>query len=478
MMFNSYEFVFIFLPFSVAGYWLVKSFLKSPFWNSIYVIAASLLFYFYSGMFHGIVFLGMMMCNWICYLLLSHSSSSSVIRKILLFAGITGNMSWLIYYKYYNFFVDTINLIFKTNFQIKNSSLPLGISFISFSMIAFLIDGYRGEYKKIKFMDFTTFATFFPKLVSGPIVKYKEMCDKSDEKDKWELLAEGLYLFIMGLGKKILLADLLGNAVDYAYNHLDQMDTCTVLVVSLMYSFQIYFDFSGYSDMAIGIGRMFGYVLPINFNSPYKAASIADFWDRWHMTLTSFLTNYLYIPLGGSRKGKVRTYINIMLVFLCSGFWHGASWTFVLWGAMHGIAMVVFRMFKKAFGGIPRWIGVLLTFLFVDIAWLVFRSNSFGNLYMLVRALTNWQGITLNSAILDCFNIGFFNINQVSDMRGICLSLCLLLCFGVVFVLPNTQEIVEQRGYLRKGMAVISVLMAVVSIMSLSNVTNYIYAMF
>lgn len=477
MMFNSYEFVFIFLPFSVAGYWLVKSFLKSTFLNSIYVIAVSLLFYFYSGMFHGMVFLGMMICNWICYLLLSHSSSS-VIRKILLFAGITGNMSWLIYYKYYNFFIDTINLIFKTNLQIKNSSLPLGISFISFSMIAFLIDGYRGEHKKIKFMDFATFATFFPKLISGPIVKCKEMCDKSDEKETWELLAEGLYLFIMGLGKKVLLADLLGNAVDYAYNHLDQMDTCTVLVVSLMYSFQIYFDFSGYSDMAIGIGRMFGYVLPINFNSPYKAVSIADFWDRWHMTLTSFLTNYLYIPLGGSRKGKIRTYINIMLVFLCSGFWHGASWTFVLWGAMHGVAMVVFRMFKETCKEIPRRIGVLLTFLFVNATWLVFRSNSFGNLYMLLKALTNWQGIRLNSAILDCFNIGIFNINYVADIRGICLAICLLLCFSIVFVLPNTQEIVERRGYLRKGMAVISVLMAVVSIMSLSNVTNYIYAMF
>lgn len=474
MVFNSYEFVFIFLPFSVAGYWLVKTFFKSTFWNMIYVIVASLLFYFSSEVFHGVVFLGMVMCNWICYLLLSHSSSA-VIRKILLLAGIVGNMSWLIYYKYYNFFVDTINLIFKTNLQIKTSLLPLGISFISFSMIAFLIDGYRGEYKKIKFIDFFAFATFFPKLVSGPFVQCKDMRDKSGEKDKWELLAEGLFLFIMGLGKKVLLADLLGNAVDYAYNNLDQMDTCTVLVVSLMYSFQIYFDFSGYSDMAIGIGRMFGYILPINFNSPYKAVSIADFWDRWHMTLTRFLTNYLYIPLGGSRKGKIRTYINIMLVFLCSGFWHGASWTFVLWGAMHGMAMVVFRMFKKIFERIPRWLGALSTFLFVNATWLVFRSNSLGNLRMLVKALINWQGIMLNEAILECFNWGIFN---VANIRVICLAICLLLCFSIVFVLPNTQEIVEHRGYLRKEMAVVSVLMAVVSIMSLSNVKNYIYAMF
>lgn len=474
MVFNSYEFVFIFLPFSVAGYWLVKSFLKSTFLNSIYVIAVSLLFYFCSEVFHGVVFLGMMTCNWICYLLLSHSSSS-VIRKFFLFAGIAGNMSWLIYYKYYNFFIDTINLIFKTDLQIKTSLLPLGISFISFSMIAFLIDGYRGEYKKIKFMDFATFATFFPKLVSGPFVQCKDMCDKSNKKDKWELLAEGLFLFVMGLGKKVLLADLLGNAVDYAYNNLDQMDTCTVLVVSLMYSFQIYFDFSGYSDMAIGIGRMFGYVLPINFNSPYKAVSIADFWDRWHMTLTRFLTNYLYIPLGGSRKGKIRTYINIMLVFLCSGFWHGASWTFVLWGAMHGVAMVVFRMFKKIFERIPQWLGALLTFLFVNATWLVFRSNSLGNLRMLIKALINWQGIMLNEAILECFNWGIFN---VANIRVICLAICLLLCFCIVFVLPNTQEIVEHQGYLRKEMAVVSVLMAVVSIMLLSNVTNYIYAMF
>lgn len=476
-MFNSYEFVFVFLPLSVAGYWLVKTFLKSAFATLIYVTAISLLFYFYSGAFHGKIFLSIILCNWICYCLLV-KASSSVIRKLLLFAGLAGNMTWLIYYKYYNFFVDNINVFFKTNLPIKHSSLPLGISFISFTMIGFLIDGYRGEYKAVKFGKFITFATFFPKLVSGPIVKYRDMREQSGEKDKWELLAEGLFLFIMGMGKKVLLADLLGTAVDYAYTHLDQMDTCTVLIVSVMYTFQIYFDFSGYSDMAIGIGRMFGYVLPINFDSPYKAVSIADFWNRWHMTLTKFLTSYLYIPLGGSRKGKIRTYINVLLVFLCSGFWHGASWTFVLWGAMHGVAMVIYRMFKKTFEKIPRWIGVLLTFLFVNTTWLVFRSNTLNDLSMLAKALTNWQGMMLNDAILDCFDVGIFAFDHAEVMKLLFLVICLLLCFGVIFVLPNTQEIAEKRGYLRKRMAVVSVVVAIASVMSLSNVTNYIYAMF
>lgn len=374
--------------------------------------------------------------------------------------------------------MDNLNVFFHMNLPLKDSELPLGISFISFHMIAFLIDAYRNEIKNFTIGKYFAYFTFYPKVVSGPIVTYNEMQKGEENRDYWELLAEGLYLFVMGLFKKVFLADQLGSAVDWAYGNLSELNSVTMILVSFMYSLQIYFDFSGYSDMAIGVARTFGYVLPVNFNSPYKAMDIADFWDRWHMTLTKFFTQYLYIPLGGSRKGKVRTYGNIIIVFLCSGLWHGASWTFVVWGVCHGVLMVLHRIIGRRLKWIPRAVKVLMTFLAVNFTWIIFRAGSIEQLKAGMEALIRWDGIKVNAEVIHCFDNILFGVVQ---SEGCIIALvCILLAVALlaVFFLPNTQVIVAQRGYLNWKMAVVIIIVALISILSLSDVTNYIYAMF
>lgn len=476
MIFNSYIFILAFFPASVIGYQLVRR-KRSSLWNGLYISLVSLIFYCYSEVFHGFVFIGILLCNLICYFLLEYIRQVNL-RKLLLILGIIGNISWLIYYKYYNFAVDNLNVFFHMNLPPKDSELPLGISFISFHMIAFLIDAYRNEIKNFTVGKYFAYFTFYPKVVSGPIVTYNEMQKSEENRDYWELLAEGLYLFVMGLFKKVFLADQLGSAVDWAYGNLSELNSVTMILVSFMYSLQIYFDFSGYSDMAIGVARTFGYVLPVNFNSPYKAMDIADFWDRWHMTLTKFFTQYLYIPLGGSRKGKVRTYGNIIIVFLCSGLWHGASWTFVVWGACHGVLMILHRIIGRRLKWIPHAVKVLMTFLVVNFTWIIFRAGSIEQLEAGMEALIRWDGIKVNAEVIHCFDNILFGVAQ---SEGCIIALvCILLTVALLaaFFLPNTQGIVAQRGYLNWKMTIVIIIAALVSILSLSDVTNYIYAMF
>lgn len=268
--------------------------------------------------------------------------------KIFLAAGISINLAALFYFKYYNFFIGNVNVLFKADLEIRNIVLPLGISFVTFQQIAFLADAYRKETPDYALWQYALFVLFFPHIISGPIILHNDfmpLLNGDRKKADWEQFASGIYTFAMGLGKKVLIADMFAEAVDWGYGNIAALNSTSAVFVSIAYSIQIYFDFSGYSDMAVGISRMLRLDLPINFNSPYKAATILEFWDRWHITLTRFFSKYLYIPLGGNRKGNLRTCLNTMAVFLCSGLWHGANWTFVLWGILHGI----FYDFNKAF---------------------------------------------------------------------------------------------------------------------------------
>lgn len=233
-----------------------------------------------------------------------------------------------------------MNAVFGSSFELKNIVLPLGISFFTFRQISYIVDSYRGETKGYTFWDYAFFVSFFPQLVAGPIVMYNEIIPKFRKPGNWHVVVEnfskGIYIFAIGLFKKVIIADRFGKAVTYGFGNIEILSSMEALVVSLSYTFQLYFDFSGYCDMASGIGYMFNIELPQNFNSPYNAKSIAEFWDRWHMSLTRFLRNYVYIPLGGNQRGKLRTYVNIMVVYLIGGIWHGANWTFILWGMLHG----------------------------------------------------------------------------------------------------------------------------------------------
>lgn len=295
--------------------------------------------------------------------------------------GIIFNVALLLYFKYTNFFIDNINFIFRTDVFVKHILLPLGISFYTFQQIGFLVDIYWKETDsfQLEFLDYAEFVSFFPQLVAGPIVSKDliyQIKDLSKRKIDFDNMSGGLALFVVGLFKKVILADTFAKAVNWGFADISGMNRVDALIVMLSYTFQIYFDFSGYSDMALGLAGMFNFKLPFNFNAPYQSYDILEFWQRWHMTLTGFLQKYIYIPLGGNRKGKVRTYLNVLIVFLISGFWHGANWTYVIWGILHGVASVLNRIFKKQWDrlhGAFRWI---CTFMFINLTWLVFRADT------------------------------------------------------------------------------------------------------
>ena len=367
MLFNSYIFIFLFFPCVLAGYFGLNHFGKYTAAN-VFLVGMSLWFYGYYNPKYLFVIVGSILVNYA----LSRAMFTAAPRakKALLAAGVTANVACIFVFKYYDFFTSSINSAFHTSFTLLHIALPLGISFYTFQQIAYLVDSYRGKTKDYTFIEYALFVVFFPQLIAGPIVQHQEMIpqfrDVSRRKWNSEKFAYGLYIFALGLFKKVLLADTFATLVTKGYANIAALTCVEAILVSLAYTFQLYFDFSGYCDMAIGIGSMMNIELPQNFNSPYKADSITDFWARWHMTLTRFLREYIYFPLGGSRKGKLRTYVNIMVVFLISGLWHGANWTFVLWGVYFGVLLIIEKMFllkllKKA----PAAVGHIYTMFFI-----------------------------------------------------------------------------------------------------------------
>ena len=347
MLFNSYIFILFFLPVTLALYFGLNHFRQEKAAKAA-LIAMSLWFYAYFHVGYLAVILSSILANYgISRALLK--KGSPVWRRAVLWLGIIGNAGAIFYFKYFNFLLENINVILRTSFDLQDILMPLGISFFTFQQISYLVDSYRGETAGYGLLDYMLFVAFFPQLVAGPIVTHEEMMHQFQDSERkrfsQEGLARGLYLFSVGLAKKVLLADTLGRAADWGFGNPDALSAAATFVLSLLYVFQLYYDFSGYCDMACGIACMFRIDLPVNFNSPYQALSIADFWKRWHMSLTRFLRKYIYFPLGGNRKGKLRTWMNVLTVYLVSGIWHGANWTFILWGCIHGIAQVLYRIF-------------------------------------------------------------------------------------------------------------------------------------
>ena len=334
MLFNSYIFVLLFLPACLAGYYLFHHIGKHRL-AQCYLLAMSLWFYGYFNVKYLSVILTSIAVNYLMYSLLERDFGRKL-RKAVLLAAVAFNIGILFYFKYYDFFIGNINSLFHTDFNLKALLLPLGISFFTFQQLSFVIDAYHGQVPGYGLLEYMLFVTYFPQLIAGPIVTHDELVPQFKDKSRWKVdwrnFCCGLYIFAMGMAKKVLLADTFGKAVNWGFGNIDSLDSINAFLVMLSYTFQIYFDFSGYCDMAVGIGKMMNIDFPVNFNSPYKALTITDFWDRWHITLTRFFTKYVYIPLGGNRKGKCRTYLNMMAVFLLSGIWHGANWTFILWG--------------------------------------------------------------------------------------------------------------------------------------------------
>jgi len=323
--------------------------------------------------------------------------------KQLLTFGIIFNIALLGYFKYTDFLLTNFNGVFGSNVPLLHIVLPLGISFFTFTQIAFLVDAYKGKVKEYDLLNYMLFVSYFPHLLAGPILHHSEMMPQFASRwnlaVRWRHIVVGLFLFSIGLFKKVVIADTFAEWANAGFDTATTLNLFEAWATSLSYTLQLYFDFSGYTDMAIGMSLMFNIKLPINFNSPYKARDIQDFWRRWHITLSRFLRDYIYIPLGGNKVSKVRNYFNLFSVFLIGGLWHGAAWTFVAWGALHGMAIVIHRIWKDFGFRMWDWLGWFITFNFVNIAWVFFRAKDFEAVEKVLGGMVGIGGIMLNEKI-------------------------------------------------------------------------------
>lgn len=481
MEFNSHLFILFFLPMVLLLFILASRLRMFRFSYSI-ILVASLLFYGINSINFLLLLLALIVLNYILSMQICITDISSRRRKLILASGICANLGVLVWFKYFNLLVDTYNLLMRSNYSIRELIMPLGISFLTFQQISYLVDVYREKKKIFTFGEYLLFVMFFPHIISGPIlVSYdiRSFFDKKKIDISYEKMARGILLFSLGLGKKVLIADVLSQAVDWGYSNLEIMNSTEALFISLIYTLQIYFDFSGYSDMAVGIAKMMQVDIPINFNSPYKAKTIDEFWDRWHMTLTGFFTRYLYIPLGGNRKGKVRTYINILIVFTLSGLWHGASYAFVAWGILHGIFMCITRMLKKYFDMIPSIVNWMVTFAFVNFTWILFRAGSFTTFKKYVNRLTFGGWGSISDELISCFQLKFIgDISIVENIpKGIFAVLFILIVLIITLTAKNTNEIASDfKPNMVSLITVVIILFA--SLISITGVTTFVYQLF
>ena len=389
MLFNSYEFIFLFLPITLIVYFTLNRFDKNRLAKG-WLVLASLYFYSYFNKKYLILIIASIVVNYFVGKLLEEKKDV-VVRKVLLICGVVFNVGMIGYYKYYDFFVENINYIFKTNLPLLHILLPLGISFFTFQQLSFVVDSYYRKNLRYDFLSYSLFVTFFPQLIAGPIVLPTEMLpqfeSEENKKINWENMNRGLYIFSIGLAKKVIIADSIASFANAGFDMMESLNFVEAWLTSISYTLQLYFDFSGYCDMAIGIGLMFNILLPINFNSPYKSTNIQEFWQKWHMTLGRFLANYLYIPLGGNRKGEKRTLLNLLIVFLVSGIWHGAGWNFIIWGMLHGICILIHRVWKNSKGKMSKFVGWFITMNLVNIFWVFFRAKDLGSAFKVIKGM-------------------------------------------------------------------------------------------
>ncbi|MFJ5623529.1 MBOAT family O-acyltransferase [Peribacillus loiseleuriae] len=404
MIFNSFEFIFVFLPTVFVIYFILNAFNFTS--AKVWLILSSLFFYCWWNPKYLPLILLSLLVNFATSSLLGRTKETKR-KKALLTLGIIFNVALLGFFKYYDFFIANLNIAFNTNFSFLHLMLPLAISFYTFQQIAYLVDSYRGETKEYSFLNYTLFVSFFPQLIAGPIVYHGQIMNQFENTANRRIhvknVSAGLFLFSIGLFKKVGIAD---QFAIWANNGFAAADTLTFVdgwITSLAYTFQLYFDFSGYSDMAIGASLFFNIHLPSNFNSPYKALNIQDFWRRWHITLSNFLTRYIYIPLGGSRITPFRTYLNIMIIFFISGFWHGAGWTFIAWGLMHGAASVINRAWTNAGFRLNKFLAWFITFQFVNASWVFFRAPDFQTAIEVLKSMIGMNGVKMPENILTYF---------------------------------------------------------------------------
>ncbi|MDY0181562.1 MBOAT family protein [Aliarcobacter skirrowii] len=413
MLFNSYEFIFLFLPITFFIYFYLNS-KRLTVASKGFLVFASLFFYSWWNIAYLPLILISMLFNYVVGNSLAKASfenkkglNKSFSKKSILIFGIVANLSLLGYFKYADFFIANFNLVSSSNVNLLHLVLPLAISFFTFQQIAYLVDSYRGETKEYDFLNYALFVSFFPQLIAGPIVHHKEMMPQFAS--KWNMvknyknIALGLFIFSIGLFKKVVIADTFAVWATAGFDTATTLNLIEAWATSLSYTFQLYFDFSGYTDMAIGIALLFNIKLPINFNSPYKALNIQDFWRRWHITLSRFLRDYVYIPLGGNKKGSFRTYNNLLATFVIGGLWHGAGWTFVFWGFLHGLALIIHRVWTNLGFKMNTILAWFITFNFVNIAWIFFRAKEWDDAIKVLSSMFSLDNVVLSEKLLSKF---------------------------------------------------------------------------
>ncbi len=509
MLFNSYLFIFLFLPLAVIGYYGFHH-INKPKAALSFLTVVSLWFCGCYNPYNLIVLIVSILVN---YGLVAgmkkfpaspaamhdgqtcHGRSGSLgkpaVRKLFLLAVLLSDIGVLLYFKYFDFFIENINSAFHTGIPLLRLTLPLGISFYTFQQISYAVDAYKGECEDYSFLQYVCFISFFPKLTQGPIVYHKDLLpqlhEKAAQKIDYENLCRGVYAFALGLAKKVLLADNFAKIVNVGYSNISALNSPGAFLVMVSYSLQIYFDFSGYCDMAYGICCMLGIKLPLNFNSPYKAKSISDFWDRWHISLTRLFTRYVYIPLGGSRRGKARTCLNILIIFFLSGLWHGANWTFILWGLMHGFIMVFERVTNIASLKIPNFIKTCVTFLLITLAWSLFRADSIGDAAALWTQLFcgGFGGglfLPVTEKFQEIVEIGFlYRVGRLAGLGGLLEQYPWLpvtaftgISLTACFTMKHTQEKAEGLKLTGRKLLV-TVILLFWSIISLSEISEFLY---
>jgi alginate O-acetyltransferase complex protein AlgI len=520
MLFSSYDFIFIFLPITIVGFWFLSSFQKRSLVTG-WLILVSLFFYaIWSPKFLVLLLLSIGI-NWLIGESLARQrrdipvvEKMTAAVKLLLILGIVFNLGFLGYFKYVNFFIDIVNNLGSSLERIEGLVLPLGISFYTFEQISYLVGIASGKGKHYSFPRFLLFVTFFPHLIAGPILNADELIPQFRKINyclDFRNLAIAFTIFAIGLFKKTVIADSVAVYATPVFTAADAGESIGFLLAwqaSIAYTLQLYFDFSGYSDMAIGLSTMVNIKLPINFFSPYKAIGIGDFWRRWHISLGRFLRDYLYIPLGGGRTGELRCYANLSIVMLLGGLWHGANWTFVLWGGLHGIYLCIDRGWNKFLkerslifeSGYHYWFARMLTFLAVIIAWVLFRAKTLSGFGSILMGMFGGNGFVLPENFADrlgflcSFGVRFGTLNSYGGVKG---CLLLLLVLGCALFLPNVYQFAIRKpcaldvyGHLtdRKpawyawrptfGFALVTVVVFVVALSFCNQVSEFLYFQF
>ena len=518
MLFNSYVFIFVFLPATLAGFFLLGR--VQPKLAAAWLTAASLFFYGWWNPLY-VALLAVSICfNYACGVAIARAAAlgRQAARKRMLIFAVAVNLGVLAYYKYANFFLTSINHVAGSTLSLGEIVLPLGISFFTFTQIAFLADAYYGKAREYSFVHYGLFVTYFPHLIAGPVLHHAEMMPQFGERATYrfsfENAAVGITIFVIGLFKKVMLADGIGGYAKPVFDAAAAGAQLTALEAwcgALAYTFQLYFDFSGYSDMAIGLSRLFGIVLPLNFHSPYKAVNIVEFWRRWHMTLSRFLRDYLYIPLGGNRHGQARRYAGLMITMILGGLWHGAGWTFVLWGALHGVYLAINHGWRALCGWCgqdltrsTRWgraCGCATTFIAVVIGWVLFRSADLPAAVTMLKAMAGVNGFVLPDFWLPKWGAAGqwlaahgVRFGDTHDRVGGGVVNWIWILLLVVWFAPNTQQLLagyrpalalfneRYRGWLAwrpsPAYALLTAVLALIAIFNLHKQSEFLYFQF